>query len=538
MLCGKTQRNDSIRSHTNMTSTAQRSPRYTIWHPIAFALQPVISQYALNAQIVSPLEIIRSAVILLSAALLLWLTLGAILRNKDKAALLVSLFLFAFFFWGHFVHKFVPPENFFYKTRYFAGYTAVFALIAICISFLKPIRQLNRFLNIVGGLLILFPLLSLATSTRDNLRGNVDDGTSTRAQWEETTTKEIARPDVFVFLLDGYSRADVLLRDYYFDNSPFLSGLEFRGFRVATNSHANYSKTLWSLGSALNGDYLDKLLPATLTSSKNLRPLLRLFHHNRVFEWFRRQGYTLYAFETGFELADMRDSADHFLAPHHIGNEFEALLIQLTPIPAIHQRLSGSNFFFDAHRERIHFVFDHIKQMAETPESAPRFVWTHVNMPHDPLVFGPAGEPRQYQERFVWGDAPPPQFSWQEYAAHATEQITYLNGLTLAAIDALLANTTNPPLIIVASDHGAHNLPHKRCEDSFKNLTAIYVPPSIACSVPDNIALVNLFPMVINALLQGKAALPLSTELRSYNVDWPTPYAPVPCIEGNEANVN
>lgn len=524
----------STDTEETMTPATQAAPRLRIWHPIAFALQPVISQYALNAQIVTPAEIIRSAILLCVAALLLWLTLGSILRNRSKAALLTSLFFFAFFFWGHFVHKFVPPEHFFFKTRYFAGYTAVFVLIATGVSCLKNTHPLNRFLNIVGGLLLLLPLLSLAGKAGKEAPTQAENGAGAHALWEQTAAENVARPDVIVLLLDGYSRADVLLNDYYFDNTPFLSELNARGFHVATNSHANYSKTLWSLGSALNGDYLDNLLPPELATSKTLRPLLKLLHRNQVFEWFHQQGYTRYAFETGFELADMRNSVDHFLAPRRIGNEFEALLIQLTPIPAVHQRLSGSNFFFDSHRERIHFVFDHLKQIIETPSAAPRFIWAHVNIPHDPIVFGPAGEPRQYQDRFVWGDAPPPQFSWQEYATHATEQITYLNSLVLDAIDAMQAATTNPPLIIIASDHGAHNLPHKRCEDSFKNLTAIYVPPSIDWVVPDDIALVNLFPMTINALLQGKAALPIATDVRFYLVDWPTPYAPVPCIDDKE----
>lgn len=521
-----------------MTPPTKPFKRLRLWHPFAFALQPVVSQYAINAQIVTPAETFRAAVVLCSAAGLLWLALGAILRNRNKAALLTTLFFFAFFFWGHFVHTFVPPENFFFKTRYFIGYTVAFTLIAGSLCLLNSARRLNQFMNVMGLLMLLFPLLSLAAASSGNPT-TTDTSTATdQTVWEETAKAEIARPDIFVLLLDGYSRADVLLNDYYFDNSAFLSGLESRGFQVATNSHANYSKTLWSLSSALNGDYLDKLLPSELAKSKSLRPLVKLFHHNRVFEWFHRQGYTLYGFETGFELADMRNAVDHFLAPRHWGNEFEALLLQLTPIPAIHQRLSGSNYFFDTHRERIHFAFEHVRQIAETPSPTPRFIWAHVNIPHDPIVFGAAGEPRQFQERFVWGDAPPPQFSWSEYAEKATEQIAYLNGLVLHAIDAIQSTATNPPLIIVASDHGAHNLPHNRCEDSFKNLIAIYSPPSIKWKIPSDLALVNLFPTTINALLQGKAALPTSSATRFYKVDWPTPYTPEPCGGQGESDRN
>lgn len=511
-------------------SPSQPKPgRY--WHPFAFALQPVISQYAYNVQIVAFFDILRAALVLFFGVLVLRWGIRQAVRDQGKAAFLTSLFLIALFFWGHVVHLVIPPENFYYKTRYFLGYTGVFAVLAVGGCALKSSGGLHRFLSIVGALLALFPLLTWAAHMGTGARRiGVGAASSAPPHWEVGAVAGTERPDVLVLMLDGYSRADVLREDYDYDNSPFLEDLHARGFYVATNSLANYNKTLWSLGSALNGDYLEHLLPAELAASRNLRPLVHLFHHNRVFAWFRHQGYRLYAFETGFELADMRNSVDHFLAPRKWGNEFEALLLQLTPLPAIHQRLSGKNYFFESHRERIHFVFTQLQKMAPTRDATPRFIWAHVNMPHDPLVFGAAGEARQYQDRFVWGDAPPPQFTWAEYAFHASEQITYLNHLVLETIDAYQAAGAAQPIIMVFSDHGAHNLPHHRCEEHFRNLMAFSLPPSLSWSAPRPFSLVDLFPIVINALLQDDGAIPLVTETRCYQVDWTTPYAPIPCL--------
>ena len=59
-------------------------------------------------------------------------------------------------------------------------------------------------------------------------------------------------PDVYVILLDGYARADVLANTFGYDDSPFLDGLRSDGFEVADASHSNYLVTNLSVSSLLN----------------------------------------------------------------------------------------------------------------------------------------------------------------------------------------------------------------------------------------------------------------------------------------------
>ena len=56
-------------------------------------------------------------------------------------------------------------------------------------------------------------------------------------------------PDVYVILLDGYARADVLANAFGYDDSPFLDGLRSDGFEVADASHSNYLVTNLSVSS-------------------------------------------------------------------------------------------------------------------------------------------------------------------------------------------------------------------------------------------------------------------------------------------------
>ena len=507
-----------------------KRPRRWIWHPFAFALSPIVALYAANADLVAVADIGRSAALALAGAGILWALLAALARSAKKAALLASVSLFAFFFWGHFVHQFISSAQVFNKTPYFIAYFSFFLLLDFALLFLRSRRAPTRFFHVCGGLLLAFPLLSLAlrglAAGPANSAGRTANGA---AEWAAADAADFPRRDVFVLLLDGYPRADVLRDDYFFDNTPFLDALRARGFHVVENSHANYPKTLWSLGATLNGAHLRDLIEMDDPDSRDLRPLLGLVKNNRVFRFFARHGFSLYAFETGFDVAEMRGSVHHFLSPRSWGNEFDSLVLQLTPIPALAQRISGNALLFDRHRKRVRFTFNTLKAMPAHPAETPRFVWAHVILPHDPIVFGAGGEPRQIQERFVWGDAPPAHLPWPAYAAQYAAQLGYLNGLVLEALDSILHNTRPEPLIVVFSDHGPHNLLHKNCGSHFKNLCAIHVPAEIPWTPVDHLDLVNLFPFLLNALGASEQPIPLAEESRRYLADWDRPYRLNPC---------
>lgn len=508
--------NDGARSH--------------IWHPLAFALQPVVSLYAENVQFIQTLDIWRAACVLLLGTLVFWGILTLIMRHADKSALITSLFIFAFFFWGHFVAHFIPSTHVFQKTPVFIAYAAVFCITASAFALLKNTRVWTRFFHVVGGVLVLLPMLSLLVQgfTGSSLR-HTAQASQDHAAWEEAAAAPFRNHDVYVLLLDGYPRADVLLHDYTYDNSAFLNELRARGFHVANNSYSNYDRTLWSLASALNGGYIDDLLEIGDPQSTNLRPLVGLMRQNRVFDLFSRQGYSLYAYETGFELADMRGSVDHFLSPGRWGNEFEELILQMTPIPALYQRFAGSDYLFDAHRKRVRFVCDHLKSLAGHDADSPRFVWAHMVIPHDPIVFGPAGEPRRIQDRFLWGDAPPAHFTWSEYVSVYGDQLTYLNMLMLDVLDHILSDDAPDPVVVIVADHGPHNLPHHRCASSFKILCAIRMPHGMEWTPRDEVDLVNLFPFLINILATADEDIPLNEQTILYRTHWSRPYQPTIC---------
>src|SRR5690606_713723 len=64
------------------------------------------------------------------------------------------------------------------------------------------------------------------------------------------------RPDIYLLVLDGYPRTDVLFELFGYDNQPFLDELRSAGFDVGLNATSSYSITHFSLASVLNMNYV------------------------------------------------------------------------------------------------------------------------------------------------------------------------------------------------------------------------------------------------------------------------------------------
>lgn len=62
-----------------------------------------------------------------------------------------------------------------------------------------------------------------------------------------TAASETDLPNIYLVLLDGYPRADKLASVFGIDGSEFISGLDDRGFVVASHSRSNHSSTRLTL---------------------------------------------------------------------------------------------------------------------------------------------------------------------------------------------------------------------------------------------------------------------------------------------------
>lgn len=115
----------------------------------------------------------------------------------------------------------------------------------------------------------------------------------------EIDPTKISTPDIYYIILDNYGSSDMLRTIHNIDNSSFINALKEKGFFIAGESMANYPRTILSLASSLNMQYLDKI-SAEMGESELWWPLSNPIKHSLVRDWLEKLGYTTIFFSTSW----------------------------------------------------------------------------------------------------------------------------------------------------------------------------------------------------------------------------------------------
>jgi hypothetical protein len=266
-------------------------------------------------------------------------------------------------------------------------------------------------------------------------------------------------PDIYYIIPDGYTSSDVLRDFYQYDNTAFIDDLKEIGFYTAESSMSNYAQTELSLASSLNLDYLQALGDFVLPGSEDRTKLKPLIINSVVRRELECLGYTIIAFETGYDWTQWSD-ADLYLS-HKRGsinklqafqglNGFEAMLIQSTAVLALTDAADVLPKFivpdistpYRKHRERILFTLDSLSNVPEIP--GPIMVFAHIVIPHQPYTFGPNGEPIDSGEVYTLGndnDVGREEYHYNGYR----NQITYLNSRLVPLLQDIVVKSSTPP---------------------------------------------------------------------------------------------
>lgn len=471
-----------------------------IIHPIMFAIYPLLSLYTANRDIVRFESVLRDSLIVVFITTLAWIGLALLLHNSLKASVHVSAFLFFFLSFRHLIIGVGALS-------YIIGFSSnalklintnaallvwllIFALLFGVIAYRVQkerwnLATMSEILNVFSSALVLIILISsyLIPFTTSLMRSqqatsNFDSDWAARINSETCAVSNSSGqlPDVYYIVLDGYARDDVLMDIYQVDNSEFLSFLEQKGFYVARDARANYKRTSLALSSYLNFNYLDQLADDIGLAAIAEKHLSTVIANNRTFHQLRCLGYKIVSFETGFYYTHI-PTADVVYSQERTPSSFENIFIGNTLL-MIWMRDQQYNW----HREGILYTLSKLPEIAGS--NSPKFVFVHVLSPHPPFVFGPNGEPKNPQWEFTLNDGNGFKIlaSESEYIQRYGEQVTYLSKLVMSAIQGILDNSVQPPVIIVQGDHGPalhydDNLLEKTdVKERFSILNAYYLP--------------------------------------------------------------
>jgi hypothetical protein len=341
---------------------------------------------------------------------------------------------------------------------------------------------------------------------------------------------DAAGPNVYLILLDGYPRTDTLRDTFGFDNRPFEAELAELGFAVSSDSVSNYNKTWLTLGSMLNGQYIDTMLasepPAAMQDQ--LRWLYSIVNESAMLDTFRGAGYTIRAIPGPFTSTALT-SADQYIDRGYV-NEFEAQLLWNAPwIGLVRDPLIA--FLADNQERMVRDGLDTVVDLARASD-ARQLVLAHIQSPHTPFVLQsdsterdviPECFPRRctFWHSTIEGMAMP----FDDFADGLRAQIAALNTLVLQSLGKMVEADPDA-VIIVMSDHGSRyslaDMP-----EHFRTFFAARTPGREGMFQPDE-SPVNILRVISQQYLGSETP---RLEYRAWLGDWSSylalePYVP------------
>jgi hypothetical protein len=330
---------------------------------------------------------------------------------------------------------------------------------------------------------------------------NIRDVVASKKFVQLDDTKE--KPDIYYIVLDGYGRSDILKNYYGFDNSSFVDELKQKGFIVPINVRSNYPKTVLSVTSTLNMDYVDHFAPQ-LENSILWWLMSPWLDHNLVRTSLERIGYSSISISTDWSITDNPTSGYYFKSHPIILSDFERYFFSATPAKMFQHLLEkfASAPTYNAHRRSQINNFEALRRLNTLP--GPKFVFAHIILPHPPFVFSKDGSPRNPRYAFSFNDASDYPESSGEYRRQYVEQAEFLNSQLGPMIDSILKESKEPPIIILQADHGPGMLTDFASADNtclaerFSPFSAYYLPGLDPQKIPDDITPVNLFRIIFD----------------------------------------
>jgi hypothetical protein len=498
-------------------------------HPFLWSVYPILMLVAYNIQSVTTWMVYRPIVVALIVAGILFGILSLILRNAQKAGLIVTLLMLLFFSYGHVfgILKQNPIFGVPFGRHSLMVPLWLVILVAGTVLILRSRRDLLKLteaFNIVAIIVILFPLVQIVDykvrtpdlTTNPDVQENNELPLPVELSNLKASGEDI--PDIYFIVLDAYGRDDTLERYFKFDNSAFLNSLEDLDFYVARCSQSNYSETQLSLASSLNMNYLTAL-GVEEKQGNDQATLDHLIDTNFTRRVLTNLGYKTVSIASGYETTEWVNADVYLSANSNPGkanyfggiNSFESLIMSTSGGIILYRATDylpdTMRSFLDAayneHRDTILYALNALENVPSLPGH--KFVFVHILAPHEPFVFGPNGEYVGRKYPFTLNHDLE-TLRTKVYDKGYRDQVNYLNKRMIPILQKIIANSSTPPIIVLQGDHGP--LLRVTSENArLTNLIAFYLPEGGDKNLYPTISSVNTFRIIFNTYFGANLSL-------------------------------
>jgi hypothetical protein len=478
---------------------------------VAAGLLTVLLLAASNADRGVRIEDLGPPIVLaLLVAACCWLIARLVVRHGSVRGPLATLLVLALLMYGYVS---APIESLlpFNSTN---SSLVVFALFTIAVVWLLTragrIRPLGPDLS-RGFSVALATMLTVATiAAARGFVGEVESKSPGEApEVNSIPQSEVSDgPDIFLIVLDAYTRSDYLREIYGYDNSGFEAELARRGFQIPGRAIANYGATFLAMASLMNWDYVDVLEPRLLETGAERTAVYELVEDNRTVRFLKGIGYEFVYLRSSYPAMASNRLADLEL-PERVRGQFGQLFASRTiALPLIRaycllSRCSESKWPFTPEGPAVlEEKFRYLGELAK--HDSPRFVLAHFLLPHEPFRLDSTCAPIEP----LW----PSTFDAEEEAEVRRlypQQVACTNRRVLASVDSILAAADRDPIILIQADHGYGRLPWGRTgpleetdSDRVRERMAVFaayrLPGPEAPEVPTDISPVNVFRLLLS----------------------------------------
>ena len=204
----------------------------------------------------------------------------------------------------------------------------------------------------------------------------------------------VEKRNVLVVLIDAYARHDVMKEVLLYDNLPFLSALESRGFVVADQGTVSYPLTDFSVGSMFLMDRMHRTNPDGTISWAGYDARAALLGENPVVRKFKQEGYRYVLAPPGvWTKVECSGSEDAYIRSRS-ASEMERALLSRTPLPLLISSVRFQRFLAVDARD-----FFRIGDLELEAQPGPRFVYAHLGGVHDRIYKADCSLTRPFSPR-------------------------------------------------------------------------------------------------------------------------------------------
>ncbi len=420
-------------------------------------------------------------------------------RKWKKAAIATFLVMFFYFFFGYIYDSIwsLAPHSFFSRYSIILGGMSVLLIALIIWLFITK----NNLVKLTMGVNLFFIFLLITEivlfAIKLSFRKHED---AVAFKKNITVCDSCSKPDIYLILTDGYP-GDRELKDLLaFDNSYFKNELKKRGFHCPTTT-SNYNYTPFSIASIMNMEYLPGIKGID-TDPGDLSICFGAMKEARFFQVLQSHGYELHNFSL-FDIHKQPSPYSESVLPSRT-----KFITSQTLLNRVERNMLYNNnaVFKSLQRKRTYISYNNIikaygstMQAVNQSSARPRFIYSHLEMPHYPYYFDSRGRPVA-EENLREGK--------ERDTAMFKEYLIYTNQKLLNLIDSIQLKNKRPAAILMVSDHGYRELPFRfPIEYEFNNSVAIYLPGKDYSKFYEGISNINICRSFLN--VQFNQQLPM-----------------------------